>query len=166
MAFPNNALEVWRNKKDNSLKAHKKFGRKLQKHKGKHLDRLAQQTHEQVFEHVDCLECAGCCKGLPPIVNNTDAQRIAKHLGLSVATFERDFLTIDEDKDTVLQQTPCPFLLENNYCSIYEFRPKACRSYPHTDEQFSKNIPYHIKNMQHCPATFFIVEQLKRAVPV
>lgn len=166
MAFPNNALEVWRNKKDNCLKANKKFGRKLQQHKGKHLDRLAQQTHEQVFEHVDCLDCAGCCKGLPPIVNHTDAQRIAKHLGLSVAVFERDYLTIDEDKDTVLQQTPCPFLLENNYCSIYEFRPKACRSYPHTDEQFSKNIPYHIKNARHCPATFFILEQLKRAVPV
>jgi Fe-S-cluster containining protein len=166
MTFPNNAIEVWQNKKDSSLKANKKFARKLSPHKGKHLDRLAAQTHERVFEHLDCLDCAGCCKGLPPIVNKTDAQRIAKRIGLSVAAFERTYLTLDEDNDQVLQQTPCPFLLDNNHCSIYEFRPKACRAYPHTDEQFSKNITYHTKNTLHCPATFFIFEELKRCVPV
>lgn len=166
MTFPKNALEVWRKKKDSSLKANKKFARKLHPHKGKHLNQLAEQVHHQVFAHLDCLDCAGCCKGLPPIVNTTDAQRIAKRLGISVANFEQQYLTIDEDKDTVLKQTPCPFLLENNHCSIYEFRPKACRSYPHTDEQFSKNIPYHVENTLHCPATFYIMEQLKQAVPV
>lgn len=165
MTLPPNLLEVWNNKKENNLKATKKFARKLQTHRGKHLDKLATQTHQKVFEQVDCLSCAGCCKGIPPIINHTDTQRIAKHLGLSIAAFEQDFLTVDEDKDTVLKQTPCPFLLENNHCSIYDFRPKACRAYPHTDKQFSKNISYHAKNTLHCPATFFIMEQLKKAVP-
>lgn len=166
MTLPKNALEVWHNKKNGSLKTTKKFARKLQSHKGKHLDRLTNQLHEQVFTHLDCLDCAGCCKGLPPIINHTDSQRIAKHLGLSITNFQQLYLTVDEDNDTVLRQTPCPFLLENNHCSIYEFRPKACRSYPHTEENFSKNISYHVKNTLYCPATFFILEQLKRSVPM
>lgn len=160
-----NYIQTWKNKKDNSKKAVKKFTNKLQQHRGKHLDNFASTIHDRVFQKIDCLACAGCCSGLPPIVNKTDAQRIAKKLGIPLATFERDYLTIDEDQDTVMQITPCIFLLEDNKCSIYEFRPKACREYPHTDSNFSKNLAYHAKNALYCPATFHILEELKKNVP-
>ncbi|HHB52620.1 MAG TPA: YkgJ family cysteine cluster protein, partial [Saprospiraceae bacterium] len=60
----------------------------------------------------------------------------------------------------VFSQTPCVFLEDNNYCSIYEIRPKACREYPHTD---SKKISLGLmkKNISVCPAVFEIVEELK-----
>ncbi|BDS09849.1 YkgJ family cysteine cluster protein [Aureispira anguillae] len=159
-------IQIWKNKKEHSKKAIKKFVNKLQQHRGKHLDRFAASVHETVFQKIDCLDCAGCCTGLPPIVNKTDAQRIAKKLGLSLADFEQEYLTVDEDQDTVMKQTPCPFLLEDNKCTIYEFRPKACREYPHTDVNFSKNLTYHAKNALYCPATFHILEALKKGIPV
>jgi len=159
-------FQIWKNKKDNIKKENKKFVKKLQQHRGKQLDKFAASIHEKVFQNIDCLDCAGCCSGLPPIVNKTDASRIAKKLGLSVANFETDYLTLDEDNDRVMKQTPCPFLLEDKKCSIYEFRPKACREYPHTDVGFSKNLAYHATNATYCPATFHILEQLKRTVPV
>ena len=157
--------QTWYNRRQQAQQRSKKWLKQLRTHRGKHLDRLAAQAHETVFERIDCLDCAGCCKGIPPIVNATDAQRIAKQLGLSVADFQATYLTVDEDGDTVLKQTPCPFLLENNHCSIYAFRPKACRSYPHTDAQFSKNLSYHSQNIAYCPATFWVLEELKNRLP-
>ncbi|MDC0231235.1 YkgJ family cysteine cluster protein [Aureispira] len=159
-------IKMWIDNKDSLNKQNTKFVRKLKKHRGKHLDNFAANIHEQVFKKIDCLDCAGCCKGLPPIVNKTDTARIAKKLGLSVSDFKRDYLTIDEDNDPVMQISPCVFLLKNNKCSIYEFRPKACREYPHTNINFSKNLNYHATNSIYCPATFHILEALKKNVPV
>lgn len=160
-----NLIQIWQNKKGNIGQSNKKFVKKLQQHKGKRLDVFAAELHEKVFQQIDCLDCAGCCSGLPPIVNATDAARISKKIGLSVSEFERDFLTIDEDEDPVLKTTPCPFLLEDKKCSIYEFRPKACREYPHTDVNFSQNLAYHATNSLYCPATFHILERLKKSIP-
>ena len=164
MSDLSNWYQTWQNRRDKALQSTKKQLRQLRNHRGKHLDRLAAKTHERVFEQVDCLQCAGCCKGIPPLINATDARRIAKKLGLSNAEFQNQYLTTDEDGDTVLQLTPCPFLLDNNHCSIYDFRPKACREYPHTDQQFSKNLPYHVKNTAYCPASFWILEELKHRI--
>lgn len=158
--FPN-WYQTWQNRHQH---ASKQSLRQLKAHRGKHLDRLAAHTHDAVFERVDCLQCAGCCKGIPPLINTTDARRISKQLGLSLSEFQTTYLTLDEDGDTVLQHTPCPFLLDDNHCSIYDFRPKACRDYPHTDQQFSQNLSYHVKNTTYCPASFWILEELKKRI--
>lgn len=159
-------IKEWEHKKQNQLQKNKKFVKKVRQHSGKRLDKFAAELHDRVFEQIDCLDCAGCCTGIPPIVNATDSARIAKKLGYSLSQFEAEYLTVDEDGDTVMQTTPCPFLLSDNYCSIYEFRPKACREYPHTDANFSKNLSYHATNTLYCPATFHILEQLKKSIPV
>lgn len=58
---------------------------------------------------------------------------------------------------------PCPFLGSDNYCSIYEDRPKACREYPHTDrKKFYQIHALTIKNAETCPAVFHTLEQLKQ----
>ncbi len=158
-------IEDWQSQKQNYQKQHKKLAKKLKTHRGKPLDRLATALDKEVFEQIDCLDCANCCTGLPPIVNKTDVSRIAKKIGLSVADFQVQYLTLDEDKDTVMKQSPCPFLLENRHCSIYEFRPKACREYPHTAERFSSNLAYHATNSLYCPATFHLLERLKNSIP-
>ena len=67
-----------------------------------------------------------------------------------------------EDNDYVLQSVPCTFLGVDNYCSIYEVRPKACREYPHTNRKdFHKISQITMKNIEICPAAFNIVEKLK-----
>lgn len=76
--------------------------------------------------------------------------------------FEDQYLQTDEDGDLVLQQTPCTFLGADNYCSIYEVRPKACREYPHTDRKKIQKISnLTIKNVAICPAAYNIVEKMK-----
>ena len=86
---------------------------------------------------------------------------------MKVGDFEKEYLKVDEDGDTVMNQTPCPFLQEDNYCLIYEVRPKACRQYPHTDaQQFSAEMKLHAQNALYCPAVYHILEAMKKRVPV
>ena len=81
--------------------------------------------------------------------------------------FIDQYLRIDEDKDYVLQNVPCTFLGHDNYCLIYDVRPKACREYPHTDRKdFHKISNLTIKNTAICPAAFNIVEEMKRRIKV
>jgi len=71
-------------------------------------------------------------------------------------------LRIDEDRDYVLKSVPCTFLGEDNYCSIYDVRPKACREFPHTDRiKQHQLLKLTEKNMEVCPAVFSIIEKLK-----
>ncbi len=135
----------------------------MKKTKDKSLNHQADELHEAVFEEIDCLDCANCCNSIPPIVNETDVRRAAKFLGMKAADFKEDYVRTDEDGDLVLNQSPCPFLMEDNACSIYEGRPKACKEYPHTDNhQFIKNLKLHLLNSFYCPAVFHILERLKK----
>lgn len=72
-------------------------------------------------------------------------------------------LHLDSDGDYVYNSQPCPFLMADNYCSIYESRPKACREYPHTDRRkFDQLLNLTLKNTYVCPAAFSIVENMKK----
>ena len=79
--------------------------------------------------------------------------------------FIEKYLRVDEDNDFVLQEVPCTFLGLDNYCSIYEVRPKACREFPHTDrKKFQQISNLTLKNVAICPAAFNIVEEMKRLI--
>lgn len=132
--------------------------------KKRELDRLFHEAHEEVFETLDCLSCANCCKTLGPRITDKDIERMSKALRLKPIELFETYLNIDEDGDTVFKTMPCPFLLPDNYCMIYEARPKACREYPHTDRSniFQlKNIT--IKNSFTCPAVYDILEIVKQS---
>ena len=119
----------------------------------KRIDTEVAGLHDQVFSEIDCLECANCCKTTGPLFTRKDIERISKHMGMTPADFEANYLQVDEDRDHVLQVLPCPFLGTDNYCSIYDVRPKACREYPHTDRRKQKQIwKLHEKNLEVCPA--------------
>ena len=139
-----------------------KFTLTLRRWNEKKLNQIADDLHHEVFRSINCLDCGNCCKTIPPIVNDTDVKRIAKQLRIKPNDFKTIYTTIDEDGDTVMNQTPCPFLGTDNYCSIYEVRPKACREYPHTgDLTFWKNTRLHADNAAVCPAVFHLLERLK-----
>ncbi len=159
-----NPIEEWRKRKNEVKAQNKKLITKLSKLNDKKLKALTIDLHEKVFKKVDCLDCANCCKSIPPIINETDARRIAKHLGLKITEFKDKYVKPDEDMDMVMNQSPCPFLQEddNNKCQIYEYRPKACREYPHTEEyEFSEHLKLHAVNARYCPAVFHMLENLK-----
>ena len=127
--------------------------KELGRQKPRELDRMMHDAHEEAFEQIECLDCANCCKTTGPLFTDKDIERIAKHLKISQMQFIDKYLRVDEDGDHVLQKVPCSFLLDNNECSIYEHRPKACREYPHTDRVKQHQIlGLTFKNYSVCPA--------------
>ena len=146
-------------------KENKKFFAKLRKKPPKDLDRQMQEMHDEEFSRTNCLDCANCCKTTGPLFTNKDIERISKHLKLKPQQFIEQYLRIDEDKDYVLQEVPCTFLAADNYCLIYDVRPKACREFPHTDRKdFHKISHLTLKNTAICPAAYNIVEEMKRRI--
>ncbi len=141
------------------------FLKRLKKKPPKNLDYIMQELHEAEFERTDCLQCANCCKTTGPLFTNADIQRIAKHFRQKPQRFIEQYLRIDEDNDYVLQEVPCAFLGADNYCSIYDVRPKACSQFPHTDRRKFPQIAHlTLKNVAICPAAFHIVEAMKKRV--
>lgn len=141
----------------------RQFFKNLPKKRMRDLDDTIHALHEEVFEEVDCLACANCCRSLGPRLTDRDIERIAAALRLKQQEVIARYLRIDEDGDYVFQAMPCPFLCADNYCSIYADRPRACREYPHTDrKKFYQIHALTIRNAQTCPAVFEILERLKR----
>src|SRR6056297_952933 len=139
------------------------FFARLKKKKPKNLDKIVQKLHHEVFQEIDCLDCANCCKSISPTLYNKDIDRLAKQLKIKPSQFVEEYLYLDDEGDYVFKQTPCPFLLSDNYCVVYESRPKACREYPHTDRsRFYQILNLTLKNSLICPAVFEIIEILKK----
>lgn len=146
-------------------KENKTFFKKLKKKPPKQLDYIMQELHDNEFERTDCLECANCCKTTGPLFTDKDINRIAKHFKMKVHKFTEQYLRLDEDNDYVLQSVPCTFLGNDNYCSIYDVRPKACKEFPHTDrKKFQQISNLTLKNVAICPAAYNIVEDMKKRI--
>jgi Fe-S-cluster containining protein len=143
--------------------ANKKLAAKLKRLKPTNLDDVVQELHEEVFEKIDCLQCANCCKTTSPIFQQGDIERIAKSLKMKVPAFIDQYLHRDSEGDYVLNIAPCPFLDSENYCTIYQTRPTACREYPHTNrKRFYQLLDLTIENTKICPATHKIMEELNK----
>lgn len=144
----------------------KKYFAKLAKKKPNQLDATVSNLHDEVFENIDCLDCANCCKTTSPIFTDKDIDRIARHLKMRPAHLVDKYLHLDKDGDYVLNASPCTFLDSENYCGIYEVRPRACREYPHTNrKKFHQILNLTAKNMSICPAVAEIVERLEKVLP-
>lgn len=143
-------------------KENKIFFAKLKKKPPKNLDYVMQELHTAAFEKTDCLKCANCCKTTGPLFTDKDIERISKYFKMKPSVFIKEYLYLDEENDYVLQSVPCAFLGADNYCSIYEVRPKACREFPHTDrKKFHQIANLTLKNVAICPAAYHIVEDMK-----
>jgi Fe-S-cluster containining protein len=138
--------------------------KKLKKRKPKNLDSFVHNLHDEAFETFDCLDCANCCKTIGPRLTDKDMERLAKHLKMKLADFIKQYIVTDEDGDSVFREHPCPFLLPDNYCIVYESRPKACREYPHTDrKRFYQILDLSHKNCETCPVVYDIFKEITRA---
>ncbi len=138
--------------------------KKLKKRKPKNLDNFVHRLHHEAFDEFDCLDCANCCKTIGPRLTDKDIERLARHLKMKLPSFIEQYILIDEDGDSVFREHPCPFLLPDNYCMVYESRPKACREYPHTDrKRFYQILNLSHKNCETCPVVYNIFKEITRA---
>ena len=156
-------LHNWEKKSAEHQKEYKRFLEKAAKPPERtRVLNLLPDLHEEAFSRIDCLQCANCCTTTGPLLKNKDIENLASHLKSRPADFTEKYLRIDEDNDYVFKKLPCPFLKEDNYCSVYSARPGACRDFPHTHQRDIKQklgITYH--NTMICPAVALVVEDLK-----
>lgn len=143
-------------------KQNKKAIQRMKRTSSKDLDKQFREAHNDVFEEIDCLDCANCCKTTSPIFRDIDIERLSKRLKLTHTEFAEKYLQLDNDRDYVLKSSPCVFLLDDNKCSVYEDRPKACREYPHTDrKKMHQILGLTMKNTKICPAVVRILERIR-----
>ena len=140
--------------------------KRLKKKKPKGLEEEIRRLHDEAFEEFDCLRCGNCCRIVGPKLSGNDVNRLGKALSMRPKEVEEHYLTDDEDGDTVFREHPCPFLLEDNSCLIYEHRPKACRDYPHTDFSgvagLGKLLDLSLENSLYCPVVARVLEGLSK----
>ena len=148
----------WQQKSKEHQKEYKRFLQRADKTAVlKQLPRL----HDEAFENINCLHCAACCKHYSPRFKTPDIKRISRHLKMKEGAFIETYLTLDKDGDYVVKKTPCPFLGEDNCCSIYEVRPSDCQRFPYTDEDvILKRQNITLKNSSFCPIVVYVLEKL------
>src|SRR5687767_10942905 len=156
--MPSNILENWQKKSAGRQKQYRQF---LQRAKiNRTLEHLP-ALHEEAFSKIDCLQCANCCKNYSPRFKTPDIKRISKHLKLRESDFIEKYLDVDKEGDFVVKSKPCPFLGENNFCTIYDTRPSDCRRFPYTNEDvLLKRQTLTLKNASFCPITYYVLERL------
>jgi len=154
----NPLLHQWEKKSLLQQKQYKHLLSKLDKNKA--LKQLP-DLHNEAIKAINCLDCGACCKNYSPRFKTPDIKRISKHLKLKEGVFIEKYLKLDEDGDYVVQSSPCPFLGEHQFCSIYENRPSDCARFPYTNEDvLIKRQNLTLKNSTFCPIVFFVLEKL------
>lgn len=87
-----------------------------------------------------CQQCGKCCKDLQGYVyvTNKELEKISRGLKITNETFKKKYLSKNGKLKPHLKAKKngsCIFL-KSQRCSIYEFRPKQCRTYPFWSENF------------------------------
>jgi uncharacterized protein len=142
-------------------KENKRIVDRLKKMKPTLLNTLINNMHAEAFEIIDCLKCANCCSSISPVVTDNDISKISKHLRKKPNKVVQEYMLLDNDKDYVMNRTPCPFLMPDNCCNIYDSRPLACKGYPHTDHnKMHQILQLTLRNTEVCPAVCYIFERL------
>jgi len=156
-------LRSFRKKVSHTKNGLRRFLTKLEKNPPKQLTSLTIQLEKEVWQEVDCLSCANCCKTMTPTFNAADLRRISAHFGQTVDEFKAKWLYKEKKKDGdwLNKKQPCQFLnLTDNKCSIYEIRPADCAGFPHLPKKLKDYIHVHKQNIEYCPATYRLVEKM------
>ena len=126
------------------------------------LDAVVQETTDEVWKQIDCLQCGNCCRTLQIVVDDTDIRRLAQRLKMTPRQFATQYVEADSDSTQYLKSTPCSFLGDDNRCAVYEDRPQACRDFPYLHaEDFRSRTFMMIDNTAVCPIVFNVWQQLK-----
>ena len=138
---------------------------KLKRLNPRKVDEMFHELHDEVFEEIDCMECGNCCKTTSPVITDKDIRRLAKHFRVKETKFIDQYIRTDTDGDYVFNAAPCPFLMEDNGCMVYEYRPNACREYPHTDRRkMTQILDLTVKNTLICPAVAEITRKIRKGL--
>ncbi|HZQ51654.1 MAG TPA: YkgJ family cysteine cluster protein [Bryobacteraceae bacterium] len=122
---------------------------------------IAQETENA----IDCTACANCCKVATTQIGERDVERLARHLGMRISDFLRDYTTESAEEGRILRRNEngCVFLA-GNLCSVYEARPQTCELFPHLVKGSGSLLSrmWHMPDRAvYCPIVFNTLEQFK-----
>ena len=92
--------------------------------------------YERQVLRFSCTACGDCCstgEGYHVYLTGEEAERIRKHLKLSMGWFRRRYLERLEDGELVASSAAggrCIFLDPDKQCKVYSVRPLQCSTYP------------------------------------
>ena len=96
----------------------------------------------------ECTQCGDCCTGAPGFVwvSMEEIANLAELVGESITDFEAKFVRNVGSKKSLTEYDngDCVFF-EDRKCSVYEARPKQCRTWPFWDSN--------LKSKRHWEAT-------------
>ncbi len=155
-------LRAWKKTARLKRNSFRRFLTKLEKNAPRGVEKLTAVLEKEVWEEVDCLACANCCKTMTPTFTPADLKRISAHFGQSVDEFKAKWLYKERSSgDWMNKKQPCQFLnLTDNKCSIYAIRPADCAGFPHLPKKMKDYVHVHKQNVEYCPATFKLVEKM------
>jgi Fe-S-cluster containining protein len=112
---------------------------------------------EKIGLRFSCTQCGQCCTGSPGYVwlSAQDLDALCVRFGLAQNDFIRRYCVVvdtGEGRAVSLQEKAgydCIFL-ENGRCSVYEFRPIQCKTYPFWEEIIANEKSWH-EEARYCP---------------
>jgi Fe-S-cluster containining protein len=120
--------------------------------------KIKEDGYNFIFDANKCSECEGnCCIGESGYIwiNPNEVKLLANHLSISIDELKENYLdkikykySIKEKKVSENNYACIFFDLDKKMCSIYEYRPTQCRTFPFWE--YYKTKPNEVK--EECPA--------------
>jgi hypothetical protein len=128
------------------------------------VERRFKAIAQEVEEAVDCTLCANCCRVATTEINDRDAERLARYLGVKLPAFLNDY-TEETAEGRILKRNRdgCVFL-QGNLCSVYDARPQTCELFPHLVKGNGSLLSrmWHMPDRAvYCPIVYNTLEQFK-----
>ena len=143
----------------------------LRKHMKRHgfVEKRLRRISEEIYDAIDCTQCANCCRVATTRVAPRDIERLAKFLRIPASRFRREYCVETEDEGLILKRTEelgCVFL-DGTMCTVYEARPSPCQDFPHLINgagSLESRMWQMIDRACYCPIVYNAVEAFKAAV--
>lgn len=123
------------------------------------VDEKIHALNKHISEHIDCTQCANCCKQFEPGLETHEIETLAEQKHMPSDLFKQQYVAFDGEAQ-FLKTKPCMFLHDCK-CSIYSHRPAACAGFPHLNGKDMKYKRSLWNNYGVCPIVFNVVERLK-----
>lgn len=129
------------------------------------IDITVHKIYIRIKKLIDCTECGNCCVCLPSSLSEQEINTLAAIDKISREEYIKKFTEKNEsDNNLIFKDLPCKYL-SGKKCTIYEDRPKDCRSYPNLNKHYFTSRLYSVMdNYSICPIVFNVVENLKNKI--
>lgn len=123
------------------------------------IDRWVDDIAQPIVESIDCTKCANCCRSLNVYLTESDAERLASGIHVSI---DQIMMLIDTESAKPVREwgkfkaKPCGFL-NGNLCRVYEHRPETCRMYPMFTPDFRWVMEDIIDGASICPIIYNVL---------